>query len=122
VRAAVKLEGEQVLLRMHLSNFAKWHMSPLYEALVSKARGEHLAGATVLSGVYGYVDHGHFLGEHPNALQVERPVVVEIVDEDAKLQRFLELVEPMVTGQHVLVTLERAHVVHYRGGEKGVRT
>lgn len=118
----MKLEGEQVLLRMHLSNFAKWHMGQLYEALVGRARGEHLAGATVLSGIYGYVDHGRVLGEHPNALQVERPVVVEIVDEELKLQRFLELVEPMLTGHHVLVTLERAHVVHYRGGEKGVRT
>jgi PII-like signaling protein len=118
----VKLEGEQVLLRMHLSNFASWHMGPLYEALVSKARAEHLAGATVLSGIYGYVDHGHVLGEHPHALRVERPLVVEIVDEEPKLQRFLERVEAMVTGHHVLVTLERANVVHYRGGEQGVKT
>jgi hypothetical protein len=115
----VKLEGDQVLLRMHMSNFVKWHTGPLYEALVGKARKEHLAGATVLSGMFGYVDRGHILGEHPNALQVERPVVVEIVDEEEKLQRFLETVEPMITGHHVLVTLERAHVVHYRGGEKG---
>jgi len=114
----VKLEGEQVLLRMHLSNFAQWHMAPLYEALVGKARHEHLAGATVLSGIYGYVDRGRILGEHPNSLRVERPVVVEIVDEEAKLHRFLETVEPMLTGHHVLVTLERAHVAHYRGGEK----
>ncbi len=117
----MKLEGEQVLLRMHLSNFAKWHLGPLYEALVSEARGEHLAGATVLSGIYGYVDRGHLLGEHPNALQVERPLVLEIVDEEPKLQRFLERTEPMVRGHHVLVTLERAHVVHYRGGEEGVK-
>ena len=115
----MKLEGELVLLRMHMSNFAKWHLGSLYEALVGKARHEHLAGATVLSGIYGYVDHGHILGEHPNALQVERPVVVEVVDEEEKLQRFLETVEPMITGHHVLVTMERAHVVHYRGGEKG---
>jgi len=115
----VRLEGEQVLLRMHLSNFAKWHTGPLYEALVGRARHDHLAGATVLSGTCGYVDHGRILGEHPNALQVERPVVVEIVDEEVKLCRFLETVAPMLAGHHVLVTLERAHVVHYRGGEKG---
>ncbi|HEY6194027.1 MAG TPA: DUF190 domain-containing protein [Candidatus Eisenbacteria bacterium] len=114
----MKLEGEQVLLRMHLSNFAKWHTGPLYEALVEKARKEHLAGATVLSGVYGYVDRGSVLGEHPHALQVERPVVVEIVDGEEKLLQFLATAEPMITGHRVLVTLERAHVVHYRGGEK----
>ena len=114
----MKLEGEQVLLRMHLSNFAKWHLGSLYEALVSQARKEHLAGATVLSGFYGYVDRGKVLGEHPNALLVERPVVVELVDEAEKLMRFLDSVEPMIAGHHVLVTLERAHVAIYRGGEK----
>lgn len=115
----MKLEEEQVLLRMHMSNFVTWHAGPLYEALVGKAYREHLAGATVLSGTLGYVDHGPFLGGHPNALRVERPVVVEIVDEEAKLLRFLEGAEPMIAGHHVLVTLERAQVVHYRGGDKG---
>jgi PII-like signaling protein len=116
----VKLEGEQVLLRMHMSNFVRWHTGPLYEALVGRARREHLAGATVLSGIYGYVDRGRILGEHPNALQVERPVAVEIVDREESLLAFLATVEPMLAGHPVLVTLERAHVVHYRGGDREV--
>ena len=116
----MNLEGEHVLLRIHLSNFARWHLGPLYVALVTKARHEHLAGATVLSGVYGYVEHGRILGEHPNALLVERPVILEIVDEEQKLQRFLDTVAPMLAGQPVRVTLARAHVVQYRGGSQGV--
>ncbi|MFI5370590.1 MAG: DUF190 domain-containing protein [Candidatus Eisenbacteria bacterium] len=115
----MKLEGEQVLLRLHLSNFAKWHTGPLYEALVGRARKEHLAGATVLSGMYGFVERGRFLGERLRALQVERPVVVEIVDREEALQRFLDGIEPMLAGQAVLVTMERAQVVHYRSGGKG---
>jgi uncharacterized protein len=116
----VKLEGEQSLLRMHLSNFARRHTGPLYVALVELARREHLAGATVLSGAYGYVGRGPLLGEHPGALQVEHPVVVEIVDGEAPLRRFLESVESLLAGHDVLVTLERAHVVHYRGGGQEV--
>lgn len=112
----MKLEGEQVLLRLHLSNFARWHTGPLYEALVARARREHLAGATVLTGVYGYVEHGRLIGDHPGVLQAERPVVVELVDEEEKLERFLEGVAGMLAGHAVLATLERAHVVHYRGG------
>ena len=115
----MKLEGEQVLLRLHLSNFAKWHTGLLYEAIVGKARKEHLAGATVLSGIYGYVEHGRILGEHPNALQVERPVVVECVDSEEALESFLATIEPMLVGHEVCVTMERAHVVRYRGGDKG---
>ena len=113
----MKLEGEQVLLRMHVSNFVKWHSGPLYLALVTRARKQHLAGATVLSGVYGYADRGRVLGEHLNAFQVERPVVIEIVDQEEKLREFLDAAQPMLEGHHVLVTLERAHVVHYRGGQ-----
>ena len=116
----MKLEGEQVLLRLHLSNFAKWHTAPLYQAVVGKARKEHLAGATVLSGVYGYVEHGRILGEHPNALQVERPIVVEIVDREEALERFLATIKPMLAGHAVRMTMERAHVVHFREGENKV--
>ena len=114
----MKLEGEQVLLRLHLSNFATWHTGPLYQAIVEKARKEHLAGATVLSGVYGYVERGKILGEHPNALRAERPVVVEIVDGEEALERFLAAIAPMLSGHPVRMTLERARVVHYRGGGK----
>jgi uncharacterized protein len=113
----VRRAGEQSLLRLHLSNFAKWHTGPLYEALVERARREHLSGATVLAGFYGFVGRGPTLGTHPNALAVERPVVVEIVDDEESLKRYLNLVEPMLAGHAVLVTLERAHVVHLGGGE-----
>lgn len=115
----MKLEGEQALLRLHLSNFDKWHTGPLYEAIVGKARQQHLAGATVLSGIYGYVEHGRILGDHSPALQVERPVVIEIVDAEENLERFLAAIEPMITGHAVRVTMERAHVARYRGGGAG---
>jgi hypothetical protein len=112
----VRLEGEQVLLRIHLSNFVRWHGQPLYEALVEKARRERLSGATVLTGMAGYFGKGPLLGDHPFALQVERPVVLEIVEREEALDRFLAVIEPMLEGHPAIVTLERARVVHYRGG------
>ena len=112
----MKLEGEQALLRLHLSNFEKWRAGPLYEAIVARAQKEHLAGATVLSGIYGYVEHGRMLGEHASALQLERPIVVEFVDREEALRRFLDTIEPMLAGHSVRVTMERAHVAQYRGG------
>ena len=117
----MKLAGEQVLLRMHLSNFVKWHGGPLYEALVEKARREHLSGATVLSGIHGYFGAGPLLGGHPHALAVERPVVIEIVDQTSAIDRFLAEAEPMLRDHAVLVTKERAHVVHYGGGSREAR-
>ncbi len=109
----MKRESERALLRVQLSNFVRWHTGPLYEALVERAQREHLAGATVLSGAYGYVARGPLLGGHPNALAVERPVVVEFVDDEARLVRFLDTVRPMLEGHAVTLTLERATVVAY---------
>jgi PII-like signaling protein len=111
----VSPESERALLRVHLSNFAKWHTAPLYEALVMEARRNRLAGATVLAGHAGFVGDGPLLGLHPHGLRVERPIVVEMVDQEASLRRFVGLVEPMLRGHAVLLTLERAHVL---GGER----
>ncbi|MGE5177892.1 MAG: DUF190 domain-containing protein [Bacteroidota bacterium] len=113
----MKLEGEQALLRIHLSNLLKRHGAPLYEAIVEKARRDHLAGATVLAGMSGFVGRGPILGGHPMAVTAERPVVVELVDRPDLLERFLADAASMLHGQPVIVTLERARVVRYRGGE-----
>jgi PII-like signaling protein len=114
----LKLEGEQALLRLHVSNFVKWHGRPLYEAIVEKGRRERLSGATVLTGLAGFIGVGPLLGPHLFALREERPMVVEFVDRTETLDRFLDTVTPMLVGQPVIVTLERAHVVHYGGGSK----
>lgn len=111
----MKLEGERALLRIHLSNFLKRRGRPLYEEIVERARRENLAGATVLAGTSGYFGGGPILGDHPEALAVERPVIVEIVDDSAALDRFLDGVEPLLRDQPAIVTLERARVLRYGG-------
>jgi PII-like signaling protein len=113
----VKLEGERVLMRLHLSNLDPWHTGLLYEAVVARARKEHLAGATVLTGIHGYVEHGRILGEGADGVRAERPVIVEIVDSEPAVEGFIGMLEPMLRGHAVRITLERAHVVHYRSGE-----
>lgn len=40
----MKLEGDQVLLRIFLNTFQKWHHRPLYEVLIEKASEVLLAG------------------------------------------------------------------------------
>jgi len=109
----MKLEGERTLLRLHLSNFLKRRGRPLYEEIVETARRERLAGATVLAGTSGYLGNGPILGDHPGALAVERPVIVEIVDDPVALDRFLDGVEALLRGQPVMITMERARVARY---------
>ena len=112
----MKLEGERALLRIHLSNFLKRRGRPLYEEIVETARRERLAGATVLAGTSGYFGSGPMLGDHPQALAVERPVIVEIVDDFVALERFLDGVEALLRDEPAIVTMERARVTRYGTG------
>lgn len=115
----MKLEGENVLLRIFINVFQKWHHHPVYEAIVEKARKEHLSGATVLEGLEGFGQNGVIMKEHPWRLANDREVIVEIVDTKDKIEQFLTSIEPMI--QDAIVTLERAFVIHYRNKEKTAR-
>ncbi len=108
----MKLEGENVLLRIFVNTFQKWHWQPAYEAIVERARKEHLAGATVISGIEGFGQDGAIHKDNPWRLGNDREVIVEIVDTEEKISRFIGEIEPML--KDAIATLERAHVVFYR--------
>jgi len=110
----MKIDAEQVLCRFHLSNFIRHGMQPLYEWIVETARREGLQGATVLKGFYGLRPDGSILEEHAWAVSHELPIIVEVVDEAARIERLLARVEPAF--REGVITLERAHVVLYRAG------
>jgi PII-like signaling protein len=116
----MKIEAEQVLCRFQLSNFARHGLSSLYEWIVGKARREGLQGATVLEGFYGMRADGSILEEHLWSLTQERPVIVEVVDEPARIELLLAHVEPVFP--EGVITLERAHVFLYRPGPRETRS
>ncbi len=106
------LPKDALLLRIFVGETAKVGHSPIYEALVMKAREMHLAGATVLRGPLGY---GHSSRIHTAKilrLSEDLPVVVEIVDSEERISAFLPHVEEMMEG-HGLVTLEKVQVLQY---------
>jgi PII-like signaling protein len=108
----VKLEGEGFLLRIYLGEQDKWHHTPLYEAIVLKAREMGLAGATVLRGPMGFGAHSHLHTAKILRLSEDLPVLIEIVDTEKKINAFLpELDEMLGDG---LVTLEKVRVITYR--------
>ncbi len=58
----MKLEGEQTLLRVYLRNTDKYGLwRSAADTLVSRARQQGLAGATVLHGVFGLDAAGQLL-------------------------------------------------------------
>jgi PII-like signaling protein len=110
----LKLEAEQVLCRFQTSNRARHGSEALYQWILKAARAEDLQGATVLAGCMGLRADGAILHESPWALAQDLPVIVEVIDGPRHLTRLLQRVEPVFSGG--TITLERAHVVLYRGG------
>ena len=105
------------LLRIFIGESDRWEHRPLYEAIVLKARESGLAGATVLRGPMGFGASSRLHTAKILRLSVDLPIVIEIVDTDEKIQKFLPQIEAMV-GEG-LVTLEAVQVLKYRGQAGG---
>jgi len=111
----MEISGQAVLLRVFIGESDKLGHLPLYEAIVKEARQAGLAGTTVLKGVLGYGATARIRTAKILDLSADLSMVVEIVDEEAKVasfqQRLSELFEEANCGG--LVTLENIRVVHY---------
>jgi uncharacterized protein len=111
----MQLPHDAVLLRIFLGENDRFEHSPLYEAIVLKAREMHLAGATVLRGPMGF---GHSSRLHTTKilrLSEDLPFVIEIVDSEEKINEFLPVLDGMMGSG--LVTIEKVKVLLY--GKKG---
>ena len=105
------LSCDAVLLRIFIGEDDKADHRPLYEAIVLKAREQHLAGATVLRGAMGFGASSRLHTTKILRLSEELPLVVEIVDSEEKINAFLPMLDGMMTSG--LVTLEKVQVLKY---------
>jgi PII-like signaling protein len=107
----MQLPTEAMLLRIFLGEDDKADGRPLYEAIVVKAREMHLAGATVLRGPMGFGRSSRLHTAKILRLSEDLPVVVEIVEAEARIRSFLEAIEPLMGSS--LITLEKVQVLRY---------
>ena len=109
----VSLKGE--LLRIFLNETERYEGKLLYHAIVERARGVHLAGATVLKSPMGFgahrVVHTSLLFE----VSLDMPIVIEIVDTESRIDSFLPILDEMMT--EGLVTREPVEVIRYYSEE-----
>lgn len=108
----LKLEGDQTLMRIFVGEKDRWKHQPLYEALVEMFRVEGFAGATVLRGCMGFGAHSVTHTDTILRLSDDLPVIVEVVDSQEKIDAIRPRLDEMLNGG--MVTLEPAHVIHYR--------
>jgi hypothetical protein len=107
----MQVPREAVLLRIFFGEDDKSGNRPLHEAIVLKAREMKLAGATVLRGHIGFGHSSHIHTTKILRLSQDLPVVVEIVDSQAKIDAFLPVLDGMMSSG--LVTIEKVQVLQY---------
>ncbi len=105
------------MLRIYIGEKDRWQGKPLYEAIVLRARELHLGGATVLRAAMGFGKTSRLHSAKLLNLSSDLPLVIEIVESEARVNAFLPELDQMISGG--LVTLEKIRVLHYRGVEKG---
>ena len=112
----MQIPKQALLLRIFIGEDDKFGGSPLYEAIVLKARELHLAGATVLRGPMGF-GASRLHTTKILRLSEDLPLVIEIVDSEDKINGFLPTLDQMMTSG--LITLEKVQVLQY--GAKDTR-
>ncbi|HWE16546.1 MAG TPA: DUF190 domain-containing protein [Hyphomicrobiaceae bacterium] len=115
------LPQDAMQLRVFIGENDRHQHRPLYEAIVLAAREQGLAGATVIRGPMGYGASSRLHTAKILRLSEDLPLVIEIVDTEAKIKAFLPVLDTMMTASG-LVTLEKVQVIRYgttTGGHPG---
>lgn len=107
----MQIPRQAVLLRIFIGENDRSGRSPLHEAIVLKAREQHLAGATVLRGPMGFGASSRLHTAKILRLSEDLPIVIEIVDSEEKINVFLPTLDGMMTSG--LITLEKVQVLQY---------
>jgi uncharacterized protein len=113
----MQLPQEGTLLRILIGEADRVEHKPLYEWIVLQAREQGLAGATVLRGMMGFGANTRKIRTFRfDTLSEDLPIIIEIVDTQEKLEKFLDLIEPHIKAG--LVTMENAQIKFYRFEDK----
>ena len=86
--------------------------------LVAKAKELDMAGATVFRGIEGYGAHSRIHTARIVELSSDLPVLVEIVDSEEYMQKFLPFLDEVM--REGMVTMDDVAVIRY--GDKPPRS
>jgi len=110
------LVGKRKLLRIFISLEDKFNGKPLWEYILQLVKREGLAGATVFKAAAGIGAHSQLKTFTVWRLSQDLPVVIEIIDRQEKIEKFLEVIDSVI--EEGLVVLEDVEVIVYRHREE----
>ena len=113
----MKIEGPGKLVRIYVGESDRWHGQALYNAIVMRARQEGLAGATVTRGIEGFGANSRIHTASILQLSEDLPIKIEIIDVAERIERFLPLLDEMVT--EGMITVQDCEIVKYVHAKEG---
>lgn len=108
----IKIHKAQ-LLRIFIGENDKIGPVNVYEKIVISAREHKLAGATVYKGIMGFGSSSRIRTSKVLRLSEDLPLVIEIVDTEAKIEAFLPILDELIEKSNCggLITLEQATII-----------
>jgi PII-like signaling protein len=95
------------LLLVYIDETDMWGQTPLYQAILRRLRQLEVAGATAQAGLMGFGSHKQLHRKRLFGISDDRPVVISVVDEEARLRSILPEIRSMVVeGAVVLLDAE----------------
>ncbi len=98
-------------LMIYLGESDTWRGRSLYMSILETLRKGEIAGATVTRAVAGFGAHSRIRTQAIEALSMDLPIVISIVDSPANIERAVTLVAPMV--REGLITVEDVEIIKY---------
>lgn len=116
----MKIKNDAKLLRIFIGENDKLGPVNLYEKIVVEARKAELAGATVIRGIMGFGGNSVIHSSKFLTLSEDLPLVIEIVDEEERIKKFIPVVEQIFEEANCggLITLEKAEIIIYTAVKK----
>ena len=108
----MKTNQDGVLLRIFIGESDEIGGTPLYQAIVNKARELGLGGATVLRGAMGFGANTVLHTTNVLELSTDLPVVIELVDQEQNIRNLLPQLDSMV--KEGMITMESVRILLYR--------
>lgn len=111
----MEIKGNAKLIRIFVGETDLIKHIPVYERIVMEARKNHLAGATVIKGVMGFGKTSLIHTSKILRLSENMPILIEIVDEEEKIQNFLPVIHDIFeeAGSGGLITMEKVEIIKY---------
>jgi len=104
-------QGKAQALTIYLGESDRWRGGSLYVAIIQYLREQGCAGATVTRAVAGYGAGARLHESGGLRLSSDASLVIQVIDQPARLQRLLPHLQEMVNGG--LLTLHDVEVLKY---------